>query len=155
METDGETRAAPGRDMCLLRSAVSARGGRGVFVSITEQQTGPLEMKEPEWSQSKTSSAGRRYPTDSSSPLGPRRRNDPSSWIRSIYTHTHTHTHKDGRTHCFIALLCSRECFSEVKLALFHMESGVWAQNTQQQTLKQRDSAGKKKKAPRSKSEVL
>ena len=28
------------------------------------------------------------------------------------------------------------------------MESGVWAQNTQQQTLKQRDSAGKKKKSP-------
>ena len=108
METDGETRAAPGRDMCLLRSAVSARGGRGVFVSITEQQTGPLEMKEPEWSQSKTSSAGRRYPTDSSSPLGPRRRNDPSSWIRSIYTHTHTHRHTHTRMdgHTVLLLFC-------------------------------------------------
>jgi len=33
-------------------------GGGGVFVSITEQQTGSLEMKEAQWSQSKTSSAG-------------------------------------------------------------------------------------------------
>lgn len=33
-------------------------GTRGVFVSITEQQTGPLEMKGPEWSESKGSPAG-------------------------------------------------------------------------------------------------
>lgn len=33
--------------------AERGRGGRGAFVSITEQQTGPLEMKGSEWSQSK------------------------------------------------------------------------------------------------------
>ncbi len=60
-------------------------------MSITEQQTGPLEMKGSEWSQSKTGPAGARYPTDSGGlGLGPRRVNDPSSWIRSIYTHTHS-----------------------------------------------------------------
>lgn len=41
-------------------------GVGGVFVSITELQTGPLEMKESEWSQSKTNPAGDHYPTDSS-----------------------------------------------------------------------------------------
>lgn len=41
---------------------------RGVFVSITEQQTGPLEMKGSEWSQSKWGPAGGPYPTDSEQP---------------------------------------------------------------------------------------
>lgn len=44
-----------------------------MFVSITEQQTGPLDMKGSEWSQSKTGPAGHREPTDSGSlGLGPR-----------------------------------------------------------------------------------
>ena len=97
IKTDSETKgdaaeiwAAPGWDMCPLWSPVRDPGQAGVcvwgvFVSITEQQTGPLEMKEPEWSQSKTSPAGDRYHTDSSGPrLGPPTMNDPSSWIRSV-----------------------------------------------------------------------
>lgn len=35
-------------------------------MSITELQTGPLEMKESEWSQSKKDPVGDHYPTDSS-----------------------------------------------------------------------------------------
>lgn len=48
--------------------------GRGVFISITEQQTGPLEMKGSEWSQSKTGPAGDCSPADISGlRLGPAR----------------------------------------------------------------------------------
>lgn len=57
--------------------------GGWVFVSITEQQKGPLEMKGSEWSQSKVGPAGHRQTTDSGS-LGPGPRT-PSS---RIYTHT-------------------------------------------------------------------
>lgn len=64
-----------------------------MFVSITEQQTGPLEMKGAEWSQSKTDSAGDPYHTDSSSlRLGPRI-NRPLIMDKE-HLNTHTESHK-------------------------------------------------------------
>lgn len=107
-----------------LRSPVSAPGGggggvRGVFVSITEQQTGPLEMKGSEWSQSKTGPAGDCYPTDSSGlGLGPRRMNDPL-----VMDKEHLHTHTVRITVCFIGLVCSHVCFFQITGAYLHSKS--------------------------------
>lgn len=126
-------------------------GSRGVFVSITEQQTGPLEMKGSEWSQSKTDSAGDRYHTDSSSlRLGPRRINRPL-----IMDKEHTHTHRVGITICFIAPVCSLICmFLSDKSGLF--THWVWCVSTKDKNMcKQRQLRAHSQQRPSSTSQVL
>lgn len=67
-------------------------GSWGVFVSITEQQTGPLEMKGSEWSQSKRGPAGGPYPTDGEQPETEAEEDQWGLAVDKEHLHTYTHT---------------------------------------------------------------